>query len=70
MSFIIIIITPSDGDIVTEYDIDPHNESPLEGVHDTIAEFVKHEVSVAVVDVTGEGGPLKNISSKIHVCTC
>ena len=60
MSFILIIITPSDGDIVTLYDIGPHTESTLEGVHDTTTEVVKHEVSVAVIDVIGEGGTVKN----------
>ena len=54
MSFILIIITPSGGDIVTLYDIGPHTRSPLEGVHDTTTEVVKHEVSVAVIDVIGK----------------
>ena len=40
----------------------------LGGVHDTITEVVKHEVSVAVIDVMGEGGPVKNnMSSSTHV---
>ena len=60
MSVILIIVTASDDDIITLYDIDPQTGSPLEGVHDTITEVVKHEVSVAVIDVIGEGGTVKN----------
>ena len=58
MSFILIIITPSDDDTVTLYDIGPHTGSPLEGVHDTTTKVDKHEVSVAVIDVLGEGEPM------------
>ena len=59
MSFIIITTTPSDGDIVTLYDNDPHTWSLVEGSHDTIALVVKHEVSLAVIEVIGDGGPIK-----------
>ena len=65
----LIIITPSDDDIVTLYDIGPHTGSPLEGVHDTKTEVVKHEVSVAVIDVIGEGKPVRMMTFK-NICAC
>ena len=68
MSVILIIVTPSDGDVVTSYDIGPHTGSPLEGVHDTTTEVVKHEVSVAVIDVIGEGGPVRIICHSKYAC--
>ena len=78
MSFIIITTTPSDCDIVTLYDTGPHTGSLVEGSHDTIALVVKHEVSLAVIEVIVDGGPVRNeyiytycnYIDKLHICIC
>ena len=68
MSFIIITTTPSDGDIVTLYAKFPHTGSLVEGSHDTIASVSKHEVSLAAIDVIGDGGPIKkHYNTNVHM---
>ena len=59
MSFFIIIITPPDGDIITEFDIDPHTGSPLEEVHDNPLIVASH-ILLSLIGKTlmGEGGPM------------
>ena len=56
MFVILIIVTPSDGDIITLYDTGPHIGLLLKGIHDIMVEVVKH-VSPTVILLMGEGGP-------------
>ena len=44
--------------MVTLYDNGPYTGSLVEGSHDTITLVVKHEESLAVIDVIGNGGPV------------
>ena len=55
MSFILIIVTSSDGETVTAYDIGPHTGSPLQGVHDNVISHISP--SLTVKSLMREGGP-------------
>jgi len=61
---ILIIITPSDGDIVTLYDTGPHTVSLVTGSHDTIV--LKQPLAVVKMLVIGDGGPKIRTYDKNH----
>jgi len=56
VSVILIITTPSDGDIVTSYDTGPHTGSPVIGFHDRVKSV--RQISIVANPFAGVGGPV------------
>ena len=57
MLVILIITTPSDGDIVTSYDTGLYTRSPITGSHDIVKSA--EQISFVSKLVTGVGGPVQ-----------
>ena len=53
MSVNLIIVTPSDGDIVTSYDTGPHTGSLVTGSHDAVKSVKQMLAAITLVKVAG-----------------